>query len=99
MKRTIFPILTMMICLVSLTQATEFGYPVEGEPWYFIRAAFADAASLSKESWKVSQIIVNGIRSRDFLLYQGSEEVLGNSIQGQQPFEVKVRFSWKGNQD
>ena len=98
MKRTIFPILSIMICLVSLTQAAEFGYPVEGEPWYFIKAAFSDTAPLSKGIWKVSQIIVNGIRIRDFLLYQGGEEVLGKDIQGRQPFEVKVRFAWQGNQ-
>jgi len=98
MKRTIFPILAMLICLVSLTRAVEFGYPVEGEPWYFIKAAFSDKAALSKGSWKVSQLIVNGTRTRDFLLYQGGEEVLGKDIQGQQPFEVKARFAWQGNQ-
>jgi len=98
MKRTIFPILIVMICLVSLIQAADFGYPVEGEPWYFIRAAFADSAALSKGTWRVSQITVNGTRYRDFLLFQEGEEVLGEDIQGQRPFEVKVRFAWKGNQ-
>jgi hypothetical protein len=86
-----------MICLVTLTLGAEFGYPVEGEPWYFIKAAFTDTASLAKGTWRVSQIIVNGIRSKDFLLYQGGEDVLGNNIQGLQPFEVKARFAWQGN--
>jgi hypothetical protein len=88
----------MMICLVSLAQAAEFGYPVDGEPWYFIKAAFTDTAALSKGTWRATQITVNGTRGRDFLLYQGGEEVLGKDIQGQQSFEVKVRFAWKGNQ-
>jgi hypothetical protein len=98
MKRTIFPILTTMICLVSLTQAAEFGYPVDGEPWYFIKATFSDTVSLSKGTWRVSQIGINGTRSRDFLLYHGGEELLGKDIQGRQPFEIKVRFAWQGNQ-
>ena len=98
MKRTILLIIPLTMWLISFAQAAEFGYPVEGEPWYFIKAAFSDTAPLSKGIWKVSQIIVNGIRIRDFLLYQGGEEVLGKDIQGRQPFEVKVRFAWQGNQ-
>jgi len=98
MKRTIFLIIPLMMCLVSFSQAAEFGYPVEGEPWYFIKAAFSDTASLSKGTWRVTQITVNGTRSRDFLIFQEGEEVLGKDIQGQRPFEVKVRFAWQGNQ-
>ena len=98
MKKTIFPILTMLICVVSLTQAAEFGYPVEGEPWYFIKATFKDTAPLSNGAWRISRITVNGICTRDFLLYQGNEELQGKDIKGQQPFEVKARFAWQGNQ-
>jgi hypothetical protein len=98
MKRYILFILALMMCFASLTRAAEFGYPVEGESWYFIRAAFSDAASLSKGAWRLSQITVNGTRARDFLLYQEGAEVLGKDIRGQQPFEVKVRFSWQANQ-
>jgi hypothetical protein len=87
-----------MMSLLSFAQAAEFGYPVDGEPWYFIKAAFTDTAALSKGTWRATQITVNGTRGRDFLLYQGGEEVLGKDIQGQQSFEVKVRFAWKGNQ-
>jgi hypothetical protein len=98
MKKTILFITLLIMSFAGLTHAAEFGYPVEGEPWYFIKATFNDASSLSKGAWKVSRITVNGTRTRDFLLYQGGEEVLGDSIEGRQPFEVKVRFAWQGNQ-
>jgi hypothetical protein len=98
MKKAFILLIFVTFSLVNIAAAAEFGYPVEGEPWYFIRAGFSDAASLSKGAWRVSRIIVNGIRAKDFLLFQGGEEVLGKDIQGQQPFEVKARFSWQGNQ-
>jgi hypothetical protein len=98
MKKTIFLVMVFIMSLAGLVRAAEFGYPVDGEPWYFIRASFSEAAQLSKGAWRVSRIAVNGIRVRDFLLYQGGREVLGKDIQGQQPFEVKARFSWQGNQ-
>ncbi len=98
MKKTFLFLYFFAWFLACLAQAAEFGYPVEGEPWYFIKAAFADTASLSKGTWRVSRITVNGTRVRDFLLYQEGEEVLGKDIQGQQPFEVKARFAWQGNQ-
>jgi hypothetical protein len=98
MKKKILSLLSMLMCLSGLSQAAEFGYPVEGEPWYFIRASFNDTTALSRGAWRVSRISVNGIRARDFILFQGGEEVLGKDIQGQQPFEVKVRFSWQENQ-
>ena len=97
MKKRFFLVFFLMTSIAGLAGAAEFGYPVGGEPWYFIKAAFGDGAALSKGPWRVSQVAVNGTRARDFLLFQGGKEVLGNDIQGQQPFEVKVRFSWVGN--
>jgi hypothetical protein len=76
----------------------EFGYPVEGEPWYFIKASFTDVTSLSKGNWRVARVIINGTRTRDFLLYQAGSEVLGKDVQGQQPFEIKARFSWQSDE-
>jgi len=98
MKKTISLVILLIIGFFCHIQAAEFGYPVEGEPWYFIKASFTDMTALSKGTWRVTQITVTGTRSRDFLLYQGGEEVLGKDIQGQQPFEVKARFAWQGNQ-
>jgi hypothetical protein len=98
MKARIFLILSLMVGLLGLVEAAEFGYPVEGEPWYFIKASFSDAASLSNGDWRVSRVTVNGIGIRDFLLYQGGTEVLGKDIRGQQALDVKARFSWQANQ-
>jgi hypothetical protein len=98
MKKTLVMLFFLALYLASFTLAAEFGYPAEGEPWYFIKTAFSDTVSLSKGTWRVSQITINGTRSRDFLLYRGDEELLGKDIQGQQPFEAKVRFPWLGNQ-
>ena len=77
--------------------AADFGYPVAGEPWYSIRADFTDVSPLSKGAWRVSRVSVNGSRVRDFVLYQGGQEVLGPEVQGDGAFEVKARFGWQGN--
>jgi len=98
MKRRMLLILSLTICFINILAAAEFGYPVGGEPWYFIKASFSDAASLSKGAWRVSGIAVNGSEVRDFLLCQGGQEVLGKDIRGQLPFEVKARVSWQANQ-
>ncbi|MFZ2054286.1 MAG: hypothetical protein WAU81_08825 [Candidatus Aminicenantales bacterium] len=98
MKAKVCLFLLLSLCVLRPASTAEFGYPVGGEPWYFIKAAFTDTAALSKGTWKVTRITVNGIRGRDFLLFQGGEDVPGNSIQGQQPFEAKVRFPWQGKQ-
>ncbi len=98
MKKAFILLSLLALSLANFASAAEFSYPVGGEPWYFVKAAFSDAASLSKGAWRVSRITVNGVRVRDFLLYQGGSDVLGKDIQGQQPFEVKARFSWQANQ-
>ncbi len=95
MKRVSILIFILTLNLSVFVSAAEFGYPVEGEPWYFIKASITDAAALSKGAWRVSRVIVNGTRTRDFLLYQGGSEVLGKDVQGQRPFEIKARFAWQ----
>ncbi len=80
----------------GLAAAAEFGYPVAGEPWYFVRVRFSDVSALSKGAWRVSRVSVNGTRVRDFTLFQDGREVLGPEVRGQSPFEVKARFGWQG---
>jgi hypothetical protein len=99
MRRRILIVFVLMMCSAGFARAAEFGYPVEGEPWYYIKSAFPDTASLSEGIWKVSRITVNRIRARDFVLYQEGGEVLGNDVEGQKPFEAKIRFPWEGNRD
>jgi hypothetical protein len=98
MKKLLILLFLLALNLVSFAPAAEFGYPVEGEPWYFIKASFSDTSSLSKGAWRVSRVTVNGVRARDFLLYQAGLEVLGKDIEGQQAFDVKARFSWQSSQ-
>ena len=97
MKRRILSGLLLLFCLTGFCWADEFGYPVSGEPWYFIKAGFSEASSLSKGIWRVSQIKVNGTRVRDFLIFQEGEDVLSKDVRGEEPFEVKARFAWQGD--
>jgi hypothetical protein len=97
MKKTWVFVAFVTLSLINLGAADEFGYPVDGEPWYFVKATFSDAAALSEGTWRVSGVTVSGTRTRDFLLYQGGSEVLGNDIQGRRPLEVKARISWQAN--
>jgi hypothetical protein len=98
MKKVLIGMAFLTLNLAIFAASTEFGYPVEGEPWYFIKASFTDVTSLSKGAWRVSRVTINGTRTRDFLLYQGGSEVLGMDIRGQLPFEIKARFSWQAHQ-
>jgi hypothetical protein len=79
----------------------QFGYPVEGEPWYFVRGAFVAPgvpAGLEAAAWSVDRVEVDGVRARDFLVYQGGREVdkLGvRSEGGKLALEVKARHVWR----
>ncbi len=97
MKKTIGWAFLLGFLVFGRSAAAEFGYPVNGEPWYFIKASFADPAPLSKGSWRVARVAVNGERARDYVLFQGGEEVPGKEIDGELPFEIKIRHSWTGN--
>ena len=85
----------------SPATGTQFGYPVEGEPWYFVKGAFVMPeipAGLEAAAWSVDRIEVDGARARDFLVYQGGREVdkLGvKSEGGKLAFEVKARHIWR----
>jgi len=97
-QKAVWLIFFLAAILVGPAAAAEFGYPVDGEPWYFVKASFADPSALSKGLWRVARVSVNGERARDFLLFQEGNEVLGKDIQGELPFEIKVRHSWSGGE-
>jgi hypothetical protein len=99
MKRSILLVLFLAICYVSLTEAAEFGYPVQGEPWYFLKANFADVSALGKGSWRVARVEANGVRIRDFALFQNGEETLSKEINGELPFDLKARLSWQAGKE
>jgi len=79
----------------------EFGYPVAGEPWYFVRFPFVIPdvpAGLEAAAWSVSRVEVDGARVRDFIVYQNGREADKNGIKaagGKIPLDVKVRHNWK----
>lgn len=93
-KSAAFLIIFGLAALVSFAQ--EFGYPVQGEPWYFIRAQVSPAAGMKAVPWKVIRAEVNGQRCRDFVLFQNGKELLSNEFQGNLPFEIKCRHGWQG---
>jgi hypothetical protein len=95
-KRCVLLALIVAACW-SAALAADFGYPVAGEPWYFIRAEFTDVSALAKGAWRVSRVSINGVRVRDFVLYQEGQEVLGPEVLGDKAFEVKARFGWQAS--
>ncbi|MEW5902360.1 MAG: hypothetical protein AB1715_12920, partial [Acidobacteriota bacterium] len=97
MKRTILSAVLLAACLVGHALASEFGYPADGEAWYFIKVSFSDRDALPKGSWRVRRAAVNGVRARDFLLFQDGQEALGKEIKGGLPFEIKIRHGWEAN--
>jgi hypothetical protein len=72
----------------------HFGYPVDGEAWYSIRAPFTPPAGMASNVCKVTRVEVNKARCRDFVLFQDRRELSANEIKMDRPFEVKARFGW-----
>ena len=80
-----------------------FGYPVGGEPWYFVKCSFVNLsvpAGLEGSTWSVGRVAIDGARARDFIVYQGGREVDKNGLKdaaGRLVFDIKVRFNWRPN--
>jgi hypothetical protein len=75
-----------------------FGYPVEGEPWYFVRFSMVMEdvpGMLTQLAWGVSRVAVNGTRVRDFQVYQGGREIDKNGIEPESEFAIKARHVWQ----
>jgi hypothetical protein len=81
--------------------ALEFGYPVAGEPWYFVKGAFVVAevpAETVGEAWSVDRVVVDGARVRDFAVFQGGREVDRHGLKAAGAaiaVEVKARAVWR----
>lgn len=79
----------------------EFGYPIAGEPWYYVKGALeapSVPAGLDGEAWSVDRVAVDGTRVRDFLVYQDGREVDKLAIKakgGRIALEVKARHIWR----
>jgi hypothetical protein len=81
--------------------AVRFGYPVEGEPWYHVAGTLVVPevpAGLEKEAWSVDRVLVDGVRVRDFQVFQDGREIDRHGVRpagGQIAFEVKARAVWR----
>lgn len=79
----------------------SFGYPVDGEPWYFVRGALElaeiPAVVEAGAAWSVDKVTVDGTRVRDFLVYQDGREIDRHGVKaagGKVGFQVKARHAW-----
>lgn len=88
------------MCLVAVTLlAQDFGYPVGGEPWYFVRIKMMPEDDLSEGGWVVSQLEVNGKKKRDFLLFEKGREMFDKRLSGKSPFHLKIRHAWRAEKE
>ncbi len=93
-------VFTLLFAFFSIfARAQEFGYPSEGEGWYFIKIISTEIADTHHQAWKVNRVTVNDTRTRDFLVFQNGEEVFDRIIDGNLPFELKTRYNWLGDTD
>jgi len=77
-----------------------FGYPIAGEPWYFVNFPVSAPipAGLEEAAWSVDRVSVDGKRARDFLVFQGGREIDRHAVKaagGKLEFMVKARHVWR----
>ncbi len=83
------------------TSGAQFGYPVAGEPWYFVRFPLTLTPvpqGLEDAAWSIDRVEVGGTRVRDFLVYQEGREIDKLAVKakgGQIVLEVKARYVWQ----
>lgn len=99
MKAKKFWILLWLTLLISSGCALRFGYPVDGEDWYFIRAKFSAEGQTEEGTCEITEVSVNNIKARDFLVYQDRKEVFDKKISTDSPFDIKIRYGWEGDKD
>lgn len=99
MKPRLIVLLFLSCFVVGIASAQEFGYPSEGEAWYFIKIIHIKTSNTRNQTWKINRVIVNGNRVRDFVVYQNNTEVFEKSIDGNLPFELKTRHNWIGKSE
>lgn len=99
MRTKVMAILFLSCLVAGTAPAQEFGYPSEGEPWYFINIIHTKTSETRGQTWKIDRVAVNGNRVRDFLVYQNTKEAFGKTIDGNLPFELKVRINWTGQSE
>ena len=99
MKKLFVAAAFLTIILSCPARAMDFGYPVGGEPWFFIMADVINAPAVGPGTWTVRRVLVNGLRARDFIVFQYGKERMSPEIDGQAAFELKIRWNWEKKRD
>ncbi len=91
------PILALaaVLLVAGFAGAADFGYPVDGDPWYAINARFDSTATLGRGLWTIARVTVDGRRARDFAVFQNGVETPAPDVDGSKPFDLKIRWSWE----
>jgi len=89
-------ILLFLSLFIRAAQGFEFSYPLGGEGWYSLKAVFSSDPPIGQGAWSIVRVTVNGTRARDFVAFQNGKEMMSPEINGDLPFELKVRWSWQG---
>ncbi|MGD2245711.1 MAG: hypothetical protein PVI11_04100 [Candidatus Aminicenantes bacterium] len=76
-----------------------FGYPIDGEPWYYIEVEFFDKEKLGGGEWTITSVAVDNLNIRDYSLFQDRSKVYDRKISGDLSFKLKARFNWEGGQE
>jgi hypothetical protein len=78
-----------------------FGYPVDGEPWYYVDGAVEASplpAGLDGAAWSVDRVVVDGSPARDFRAYQSGQEIDKLAVKardGKISLRVRARYVWR----
>ncbi len=89
-------ILLFLPLFMRAAQGFEFSYPLDGDAWYSMKATFSSDPPIGQGAWSIVRVTVNGTRARDFVVFQNGKEMMSPEINGDLPFELKVRWSWQG---
>jgi hypothetical protein len=95
MKKFVCAVILVMVIPAVSALSVDFGYPLGGEPWYFLQANFPDVSTLGPGTWTVSRVAINGARARDFRVFQNGKESPAPAVDGRAPFDLKIRWSWE----
>lgn len=99
MKSKLMFILFLFFISLSPLHAQTFGYPVDGEPWYYVEVTFFEKEKLVDKDWIITSIFADNRNMRDFFLFQEGREIYDHKINSALPFMLKIRLDWEGNKE
>ena len=82
MRRKPCLVLLAVLGCACLGQAQEFGYPVEGEPWYYVKTSISPGQGPGEGTWQVVRVRIDGEEKRDFVVFQNKKEIFDRIIGG-----------------